>query len=305
METPGNVEVDPYADNIVPVSEGKEQYQEAVGELPQDQGLADQAGPGTPLEAEGWQDGPPPQGAAGVDAHQGQAMGNGRIAATSGPPMGSIQVIAEASAALPVPNPVPPVALPAQPLSVSGTYVTAPSLDALPGVWSQLPDPSAFYVLTSMPYPRMAHPPAPAGPMMPAPITVTARTAITTTVTSSVAVSAVQAGLIDPQFAGPRAPIPGAYAVQPGYLADHQYHLGPAFEDPSGVGMYGYPDTGYAEVGAVGGVPDGAVGYLGPSGRSMQGSRSFNPCLRTRNHHRATSLIARKRHLSSSVGGLL
>ena len=38
METPGNVEVDPYADFIVPVTEGEEQYQEAVDELPQDQG---------------------------------------------------------------------------------------------------------------------------------------------------------------------------------------------------------------------------------------------------------------------------
>ena len=132
-----------------------------------------------------------------------------------------------------------------------------PPLDALPGVWSQLPDPSAFYAMTRMPYSRMAYSPAPAGRMTPAPITVTARAAVTTTVTSSVAVSAVQAGRMDPQFAGPRAPIPGAYVVRPGYaLADHQYHLGPAFEDPSGVGMYGYPGTGYAEVGAVGGVPD-------------------------------------------------
>ena len=161
-----------------------------------------------------------------VDAHQGQAMGNGRVAATSGPPMGSIQGVAEASAALPVLNPVPPVALSVQPPSVSSVYVTAPPLDALPGVWSQLPDPSAFYALTGMPYPRMTYPPAPAGRMTPAPITVTARTAVTTTVTSSVAVSAVQGGLVDPRFAGPRAPIPGAYAVPPGYLADHQYHLG-------------------------------------------------------------------------------
>ena len=51
METPRNVEVDPYADNIVPVVEGEEQYQEAVDELPQDQELAGQAGPGMPLEA--------------------------------------------------------------------------------------------------------------------------------------------------------------------------------------------------------------------------------------------------------------
>ena len=79
-------------------------------------------------------------------------------------------------------------------------------------------------------------------------------------------------GLVDPLLAGPRAPIPGAYAVPSGYLADHQYHLGPAFEDPSGVGMYGFPGTGYAEVGAVGGIPDGAVGYMGPGGRSVSGS---------------------------------
>jgi len=59
METPGNVEVDPYADNVVPVPEGEEQYQDAVGELPQDQGLDGQAGPGMPLEAEDGQDGPP------------------------------------------------------------------------------------------------------------------------------------------------------------------------------------------------------------------------------------------------------
>jgi len=38
MDTSGDVEVDPYADNIVPVIEGEEQYQEAVDELPQDQG---------------------------------------------------------------------------------------------------------------------------------------------------------------------------------------------------------------------------------------------------------------------------
>jgi len=273
MESPDNMEADLYAENIVPVPEGEGQYQEVVEELPQDQGLDGQAGPGTPLEAGGGQDGPPPQGAAGVDAHQGQAMGNGRVAATSGPPMGSIQGIAEASAALPVSNPVPPVAFPAQPLPASGMYVTAPLLDALPGVWGQLPDPSEFHTLTRMPYPRMAYSPAPAGRMTPAPITATARTAITTTVTSSIAVSAVQTGLVYTSFTGPRAPIPGAYAVRPGYgPAGHQYHFGPTFEDPSGVGMYSYPDPGYAEVGAVGGVPDGAVGYLGPSGRSVQDS---------------------------------
>ena len=119
----------------------------------------------------------------------------------------------------------------------------------------------------------MAYSPAPAGRMAPAPITVTARTAVTTTVTSSIAASAVQAGLAYPPFAGPCALIPGVYAVRPGYApADHQYHLGSTFEDPGGVGMYGYPDAGQAEVGAVGGVPNGAVGYGGPSGRSVSGS---------------------------------
>jgi len=91
MESPENIETDPYVDNIVPVPEGEEQYSEAVGELPQDQGLDGQAGPGMPLEAGDGHDGPPPQGAAGVDAHHEQATGNGRVAASSGPPMGSIQ----------------------------------------------------------------------------------------------------------------------------------------------------------------------------------------------------------------------
>jgi len=49
MESPDEIEADPYADNIVPVPEGEEQYQEAVGELPLEQGLDGQAGPGTPL----------------------------------------------------------------------------------------------------------------------------------------------------------------------------------------------------------------------------------------------------------------
>ena len=40
METPaGNVEIDPYADFVVPVTEGEEQYQEVVDELPQDLSL--------------------------------------------------------------------------------------------------------------------------------------------------------------------------------------------------------------------------------------------------------------------------
>jgi len=85
MEPPESIEADPFADNIVPVPEGDEQYSEAVDELPQDHELDGQGGPRMPLEAGEGHDGPPPQGAAGVDAHQGQAMGNGHVAAASGP----------------------------------------------------------------------------------------------------------------------------------------------------------------------------------------------------------------------------
>jgi len=200
-------------------------------------------------------------------------MGNGHVAASSGPPTGSIQGFAEASTTQPVQNPVPAVALPAQPLSVSGTYAHASPIGTMPGVWSWLPHPSELYALPRMPYLRMGYSPVPAGRMMPVPITVTARTAITTTVTSSIAVSAAQTGLVYTSFTGPRAPMPGAYAIRPGYgPADHQYHVSLTFVDPQGVGVYSYPDAGEAEVGAVGGVPDGAVGYLGPSGRPEQGS---------------------------------
>jgi len=41
--------------------------------------------------------------------------------------------------------------------------------------------------------------------------------------------------------------------------------------DPRGVRVYGYPDTGQAKVGAIDGVPVGAVGYPEPSGRPEQG----------------------------------
>jgi len=85
MERSERVETDPFVENIVPVPEGDEQFAEVEGELPQDQGLDGQAGPGMPLEAEDGHDGPPPQGTAGVDAHQGQATGNGHVAAASEP----------------------------------------------------------------------------------------------------------------------------------------------------------------------------------------------------------------------------
>jgi len=69
--------------------------------------------------------GPPPQGAAGVDAHFEQATGNGHVAASSGPSTGSTQGYVEASAAQSVQDPVFMVAR-GQPLSVSGAYVRAP-----------------------------------------------------------------------------------------------------------------------------------------------------------------------------------
>jgi len=141
METPGNVEVDPYADNYVPVTEGDEQFAEAVGELPQDDGSGGQSGNGTPLEAEDEHDGLPPL-----------ATGNGRVAATSGPPMGSMQELADTilCAAQFIQDPVPPipvVARLAQPLFVSGAYAHAPPIGAMPGVRSRLPDPSELYAL--------------------------------------------------------------------------------------------------------------------------------------------------------------
>ena len=104
-------------------------------------------------------------------------------------------------------------------------------------------------------------------------ITATVRTTITNIITSTVVVSAAQAGLVYALFTGPRAPTSGTYAICPVYgAADHQYQVGSMFIDPRGVGIYGYPDAGYVKIGAVGGVPVGAVGYLEPSGRPEQGS---------------------------------
>jgi len=63
------------------------------------------------------------------------------------------------------------------------------------------------------------------------------------------------------------------YAIRPMYgAADHQHHIGSTFIDPRGVGVYGYPDAGQAEVGAIGGVPVGAIRYPEPSGCPEQGS---------------------------------
>jgi len=112
------VEIDPYSDNYVPVTACDEQFAEAVGELPQDNGLNGRSGRGMPSEAGDGHNGPLPEGAAGVDAHFEQATGNSHVAAYSGPPMGSMQGFAEASAAQSVQNPVFVVAR-GQPSSVS------------------------------------------------------------------------------------------------------------------------------------------------------------------------------------------
>jgi len=80
MEPPERVEIDPYADNHVPVTEGDEQFAETDGEMPQDNGLNGQSSNGTPLDAGDGNNGPPPL-----------PTGNGHVAASSGPPMGSMQ----------------------------------------------------------------------------------------------------------------------------------------------------------------------------------------------------------------------
>jgi len=233
METSERIEADSWVDQYVAVTEGEEQYSEAVGERPQDNGLDGQSGNGTPLEAGDGHDGPPPQGAAGADAHFKQATGNGHVTASSGPPTGSIQGFVEASTMESVQNPVPEVASPTQPLSVSGAYVHAPPIAMMPGVWNRLPYLSELYALPRMLYSRMGYSPASAGRMMPAPITATARTTVMTTVTPSVAVSAAQTGLVYTSLTSPRAPISEAYAICPGYgAADHQNHIRSTFVDP-------------------------------------------------------------------------
>ena len=155
-------------------------------------------------------------------------------------------------------------------------YMRAPFMGTVPGVQSQLPDPSEFYALTRMPYSRMGYPPAPAGRMMPAPMTAAAQTTVTTTVTPSIAVSAAQTGLVYSAYTGHRALILGTYALRPGYgpPADHLYHISPMLGDPGKAVIYGYPSAGQTGVGAVGGVSEGVVGNPGPSGRPDQSSLS-------------------------------
>jgi len=266
------VETNPWVDQYVVVAEVEEQYVEAVGEL-QENGLDGQSGDGMPPEAGDGRNGPPPDSAAGADVYFKQAAGNGQVADLPGPPLSSMPGFVEASATQTIGNPVSVVAHLVQPLSVSGAYAHLPMAGMMPGIRSRLPDPSELYVLPRMRYLRMGYSPAPAGRMMPTPITAAARTTVATTVTSTVAVSAAQTGLVYTAFTGPRAPTSGTYAIRPMYgVVDHQYHIGSTFMDPRGVGVYGYPDAGQAEVGAIGGVPVGAAGYPEPSGHPEQGS---------------------------------
>jgi len=95
-----------------------------------------------PQEAGDGHNGPPPEGAAGVDVLFEPATGNGQVADPSGPPAGSILGFVKASATLSIGSPVSAAALPMQPLSVSGAYMHAPLAGVMPGVWSRLPDPS-------------------------------------------------------------------------------------------------------------------------------------------------------------------
>jgi len=71
---------------------------------------------------------------------RGRALRAGHVAASSGPPTGSIQRFLEASTMQSVQNPVLTAALPVQPLSVSGAYAHAPSVGTMPAVRSQLLD---------------------------------------------------------------------------------------------------------------------------------------------------------------------
>jgi len=101
MEPSEQVETNPWVDQYVAVADGKEQYVEAVGEL-QENGLDGQSGDGMPPEAGDGRNGPPPESAAGADAHFEQAAGNGQVADLPGPPLSSMPGFMEASVGNPV-----------------------------------------------------------------------------------------------------------------------------------------------------------------------------------------------------------
>jgi len=106
----------------VPIADGDTSTNvDAVGE-PQEDGSVTGSGDGMLPEAEARHNKPPPEDAAGADAHFEQVAGNGQVADPSGSLVGSIPGSVEASATLSVRNPVPAVALPAQVPYVSGVH---------------------------------------------------------------------------------------------------------------------------------------------------------------------------------------
>jgi len=261
-----NVEIDDAVDNRLPVND--EEHQEAVGGQPED-GLDAESDDGMPQGQGVDPTGPNPGDAAGAHAHNGQVTGAGQVAGPSGLQGGAISNSVEASATGSIQNPVPRNVLVTQAVQVNG--VRAPVAGAMPGIRFRLPDPSELYALPRMPYSRVEHPPM-VGRMVPAPTTATVRSIIPASTVLTTAASAAQVGPAYLSYAGPWTPPMGAYAARRMYgAADYMYPYGTMFADPHGVGMYGYPGTGYAEVGAMGGVPVGVVGNPEPNGhRSLE-----------------------------------
>jgi len=70
---------------------------EAVDELQEDR-FDGGSGYGTPPDAEAMRNEPPPEDAAGADAHFEQVAGNAQVTDPSGPPVSSIPGSVEASA---------------------------------------------------------------------------------------------------------------------------------------------------------------------------------------------------------------
>ena len=85
MEPSERVETDSLVDMQVAATEGEEQYVEAVGELHEDGYNDGLSGDEMPPEAEDGRNEPPPESAAGADAHFEQVTGDGQVADPSGP----------------------------------------------------------------------------------------------------------------------------------------------------------------------------------------------------------------------------
>ena len=154
MDRPQRVEIDDIVDLQVPVND--EEYQEAVGGQPEG-GFDAESDDGMPQEQGVDPTGPNPGDAAGADAHNGQATGDGQVAGPSGLQGGAITNPVEASATGGVQNPVPRNMLVTQAVQVNG--VRAPVAGAMPGIRFRLPDPSELYALPRMPYSRVEHSP--------------------------------------------------------------------------------------------------------------------------------------------------